>query len=136
MLENSLNIGGSEWMIIIFVAVVLVLGTGKLPGAAKKMGKIASEYNNAKNEIQEQMKEATEEIPKISGPVETEREKLEMIAKSAGIKTEGTRQMMNFKKKFHQRWVKGQQILLKQNKNYFGFLIRYRFLSNLFLANL
>ena len=50
MIENSLNIGGSEWMIIIFVAVVLVLGTGKLPGAAKKMGKVVSEYNNAKNE--------------------------------------------------------------------------------------
>ena len=88
MLENSLNIGGSEWIIIIFVAVVLVLGTGKLPGAAKKMGKVVSEYNNAKNEIQQQMKEVNEEIPKISGPVETEREKLEMIAKSAGIKTE------------------------------------------------
>ena len=28
-------------------------------------------------------------VPKISGPVETEREKLEMIAKSAGIITEG-----------------------------------------------
>ena len=89
MLENSLNIGGSEWMIIIFVAIVLVLGTGKLPGAAKKMGKVVSEYNNAKNEIQEQMKEVTEEIPKISGPVQTEREKLEMIAKSSGIKVEG-----------------------------------------------
>ena len=87
MLENSLNIGGSEWMIIIFVAVVLVLGTGKLPGFAKKMGKVVSEYNNAKNEIQEQMKEVNEEVPKISGPVETEKEKLEMIAKSAGIKT-------------------------------------------------
>ena len=89
MLENSLNIGGSEWMIIIFVAVVLVLGTGKLPGAAKKMGKVVNEYNNAKNEIQQQMKEVTEEIPKISGPVETEREKLEMIAKASGIKVEG-----------------------------------------------
>jgi len=76
-------------MIIIFAAVVLVLGTGKLPGVAKKMGKVMSEYNNAKNEIQQQMKEVTEEIPKISGPVETEREKLEMISKSAGIKTEG-----------------------------------------------
>ena len=65
MLEHSLNIGGSEWMIIIFVAVVLILGTGKLPGFAKKMGKVVSEYNNAKNEIQEQMKEVTEEIPKI-----------------------------------------------------------------------
>ena len=63
MLEYSLNIGGSEWMIIIFVAVVLVLGTGKLPGAAKKMGKVVSEYNNAKNEIQQQMKEVNEEIP-------------------------------------------------------------------------
>jgi sec-independent protein translocase protein TatA len=89
MLENSLNIGGSEWMIIIFVAVVLVLGTGKLPGAAKKMGKVVSEYNNAKNEIQQQMKEVTEEVPKISGPVETEREKLKTIAKSSGIKVEG-----------------------------------------------
>ena len=76
-------------MIIIFAAVVLILGTGKLPGFAKKMGKVVNEYNNAKNEIQEQMKEVTEEIPKISGPVETEREKLEMIAKSAGIKVEG-----------------------------------------------
>ena len=39
--------------------------------------------------IQQQMKEVTEEVPKISGPVETEREKLEMIARSAGITTEG-----------------------------------------------
>lgn len=85
MLDYSLNIGGSEWMIIIFVALVLILGTGKLPGAAKKMGKAVNEYNKAKNEIQEQMKKATEKAPKISGPVKTEREKLEMIAKSAGI---------------------------------------------------
>jgi sec-independent protein translocase protein TatA len=84
MFDYSLNIGGSEWMIIIFVALVLILGTGKLPGAARKMGKAVNEYNKAKNEIQDQIKEATEETPKISGPVETEREKLEMIAKSAG----------------------------------------------------
>jgi Sec-independent protein translocase TatA len=89
MLDYSLNIGGSEWMIIIFVAIVLILGTGKLPGVAKKMGKVVNEYNNAKNEIQQQMKEVTEEIPKISGPVETEREKLETLAKSVGIKTKG-----------------------------------------------
>lgn len=86
MINYLLNIGGSEWMIIIFVALVLILGTGKLPGAARKMGKVVNEYNKAKNEIQEQMKEVTDEVPKISGPVETEREKLEMIAKTAGIK--------------------------------------------------
>jgi sec-independent protein translocase protein TatA len=89
MFDYSLNIGGSEWMIIIFVALVLILGTGKLPGAARKMGKAVNEYNKAKNEIQEQIKDVTDEVPKISGPVETEREKLEMIAKSAGVKTEG-----------------------------------------------
>jgi len=89
MFDYSLNIGGSEWMIIIFVAIVLILRTGKLPGAARKIGKAVNEYNKAKNEIQNQIKDATEETPKISGPVETEREKLEVIAKSAGLKIEG-----------------------------------------------
>jgi len=89
MFDYSLNVGGSEWMIIIFVALVLLLGTGKLPGVARKMGKLVNEYNKAKNEIQEQMKGITEESPKISGPVETEREKLEMIAKTAGVKIDG-----------------------------------------------
>ncbi|MDH3311886.1 MAG: twin-arginine translocase TatA/TatE family subunit [Nitrosopumilus sp.] len=89
MLEHSLNVGGSEWLIIIFVALVLIFGTGRLPGAARKLGKAVNEYNKAKNEIQDHMKEVTEESPKISGPVETEREKLEMIARSAGVKVEG-----------------------------------------------
>jgi len=89
MFEYLLNIGGSEWMIIIFVALVLILGTGKLPGAAKKIGQAVNEYNKAKNEIQDHMNGITEKSPKISGPVETEREKLEMIAKSIGVKTEG-----------------------------------------------
>ena len=88
MIEYSLNVAGSEWIIIIFVALVLILGTGRLPGAAKKLGKAVNEYNKAKNDIQDHMKEVTEEAPKISGPVESEREKLEMIAKSIGVKTE------------------------------------------------
>jgi len=89
MLEYSLNIAGSEWLIIIFVALILILGTGKLPGAAKKLGKAVNEYNKAKDEIQDHIKDATEQTPTISGPVGTEREKLETIAKSIGIKVEG-----------------------------------------------
>ena len=89
MLDYSLNVAGSEWIIIIFVALVLILGTGKLPGAARKLGKAVNEYNKAKNDIPDHMKEVTEEAPKISGPVENERQKLEMIAKSVGVKTEG-----------------------------------------------
>ena len=88
MHDFSLNVGGSEWLIIIFVALVLILGTGKLPGAAKKLGKAVNEYNKAKNDIEGHMEEVTDETPKISGPVETEREKLEMIAKSIGVKVE------------------------------------------------
>jgi len=88
MFDFPLNIAGSEWMIIIFVALILILGTGKLPGAAKKLGKAVNEYNKAKNEIQDHIKEASEQTPTISGPVETEREKLETIAKSIGIKVE------------------------------------------------
>jgi len=88
MFDYSLNIAGSEWMIIIFVAIVLILGTGKLPGAAKKLGKAVNEYNKAKNEIQDQMKIGEKQTPKITGPVETEREKLETIAKSVGVNVE------------------------------------------------
>ena len=47
----ALNIIGGEWVIIIFVALVLILGTNKLPEAAKKMGKVVNEYNRAKEEI-------------------------------------------------------------------------------------
>ncbi len=88
MFDHSLNIAGSEWMIIIFVAIVLILGTGKLPGAAKKLGKAVNEYNKAKNEIQDQMKIGEEQSPKITGPVGTEREKLETMAKSMGVNVE------------------------------------------------
>ena len=87
MWDYSLNVAGSEWIIIIFVALVLILGTGKLPSTAKKLGKAVNEYNKAKNEIQDHMKEVSD-TPKISGPVETERKKLEMIAKSLGVKTD------------------------------------------------
>ena len=86
-MDYSLNVAGSEWIIIIFVALVLILGTGKLPSTARKLGKAVNEYNKAKNEIQDHIKDVSE-TPKISGPVESERKKLEMIAKSIGVKTD------------------------------------------------
>lgn len=88
MLDYTLNVAGSEWIIIIFVALVLILGTNKLPEAAKKLGKAVNEYNKAKNGIQEQMKDYTSENLKINGPVENERQKLEMIAKNVGVNPE------------------------------------------------
>lgn len=89
MIEHSLNIVGSEWLIIIFVALILFLGTGRLPGAARKLGKAVSEYNKAKNDVQNQLKEVSHDSVEISGPVENERQKNEIIAKSLGIRSEG-----------------------------------------------
>ena len=85
MLEYSLNIIGSEWMIIIFVALILLLGTNRFPEAAKKIGKIVGEFNKAKNEIQNEVKDVANENIEISGPVKNEREKLDIMAKTIGI---------------------------------------------------
>ena len=93
MLDYGLNIIGTEWIIIIFVALILLFGTNKLPEAGKKIGKMVGEYNKAKTEMQNQIKEYTNPDPKeknisINGPVQTEREKLEYMAKSLGINVE------------------------------------------------
>jgi sec-independent protein translocase protein TatA len=82
--DFTLNIVGSEWIIIIFVALVLILGTNKLPEAAKKLGKAVHEYNKAKDGISNQMKDVSNQNVEVNGPVQTERQKLEMIAKSLG----------------------------------------------------
>ena len=85
MLQHSLNIIGSEWIIIIFIAVILLLGTNRFPEIAKKIGKVVGEYNNAKNQIQNEMKDITKENFEISGPVKDERKKLETMANTMGI---------------------------------------------------
>ena len=84
MLQHSLNIIGSEWIIIIFIAVILLLGTNRFPEIAKKIGKVVGEYNNAKNQIQNEMKDVTKENFEVSGPVKDERKKLETMANHPG----------------------------------------------------
>ncbi len=52
MLEYYLNIMGSEWIVIIFVAIIVLLGPNRLPEVARKFGKIAGEFNKTKTEVQ------------------------------------------------------------------------------------
>ncbi len=85
MLDYYLNIIGSEWIIIIFVALVLILGTNKLPEAAKKLGKAVNEYKKAKNDMEYQMKDFTNHNIEVNRPVQNERQKLEMMVRSFGI---------------------------------------------------
>jgi len=88
-MDLSLNIGGSEWIIIIFAALVLILGTNKLPEAARKFGRASAEYRRAKDEVGAQIGEATGRNAGITGPVENERQKFETIARSLGIDPAG-----------------------------------------------
>ncbi|MGI0063994.1 MAG: Sec-independent protein translocase subunit TatA/TatB [Nitrosopumilaceae archaeon] len=85
MLDYWLNIMGSEWIIIIFVALMVLLGTNRLPEVTKKLGKVVGEYSKAKNDIQKQFKDFSDSNLNVLGPVQNEREKLDTIAKTIGI---------------------------------------------------
>jgi len=85
VLGFSLDILGSEWIIIIFVALIVLLGTNRLPDVAKKLGKAVGEFNKKKNEVTNQFNEYKNTTISVNGPVENERQKLEMIAKSLGV---------------------------------------------------
>ena len=80
-----MNIIGSEWIIIIFIALILLFGTNRFPEVAKKIGRLVGEYHNAKNQIQNEMKDVTKENFEVSGPVKDERKKLEIIASHFGV---------------------------------------------------
>jgi sec-independent protein translocase protein TatA len=89
-----LDIGGSEWAIIILVALVLIFGTKRLPQVSRTLGKAMGEYEKARQQFQQEMQDANEQArrdagviktPRITSPVATEREKLEMMATSLGI---------------------------------------------------
>jgi len=85
VLEHSLNIIGSEWIMIIFIVLILLLGANRFPEIATKLGKTVGKYNKAKNKIQNEMKDFSKENLEISGPVKNEREKLDVIAKTIGV---------------------------------------------------
>ena len=84
MLDYFLNILGGEWLIIIFVALIVLLGTNQLPEVAKKLGKTVGDYRKARDDIQVQFKDFSSHNVQVNGPVQNERQKLEMISKSLG----------------------------------------------------
>ena len=72
-------------MIIIFVALILLFGSKRFPDVVKKIGRLVGEYHNAKNQIQNEMKDVTKENLEVSGPVKDERQKLDVMSKTLGI---------------------------------------------------
>lgn len=90
MLDYALNIIGNDWIMIVLAALVLFLGTKRLPDATKKLARVMAQYDKTKSMVQEEIQKAKGEFNlNIPGPVTSERQKLEMIAKSLGVNVEG-----------------------------------------------
>ena len=96
----ALNIAGSEWFII-FVVIIIFIFPKKIGSISKTIGKFVGEYEKAKGKIMEQKNMFVSDAsmtattynhvykgPQIQGPISSEREKLEVIAKSLNINSE------------------------------------------------
>jgi len=77
---------GNDWIVIAFVALIMLLGTKRLPEASRKIGKMMGEVNRSRNIVNNEFQKAKGDlgIP-VQGPVTSEREKLEIMAKTVGI---------------------------------------------------
>jgi sec-independent protein translocase protein TatA len=90
MYDFSLNIIGNDWIMIVLVALVLLLGTKRLPDATKKLARIMAQYDKTKNMVRDEIQKAKGEFNiNVSGPVMSERQKLETLTKSLGVNAEG-----------------------------------------------
>ncbi len=120
--DFSLDIGGSEWVIIILLGFFLLFGNKKVPEVGRKLGRLMAQYEKTKRAIQDEITKAstdvrasvkfdpttstaakaegTTNVPAkvdgntntdiaVSGRVASEREKLEIIAKTLEIDPRG-----------------------------------------------
>jgi sec-independent protein translocase protein TatA len=88
MLANyQMNIGGSEWIIIGLLVVFLLFGSKKLPEFSRTMGKAMGEFEKMRAVSLRQRIESDSNYsgPRIASAVDSERQKLELIAESLGI---------------------------------------------------
>lgn len=86
MTDFSLTIMGNDWIVIAFVALMMLLGTKRMPAASRRFGKLVGEFNKTKGTVQNEIQRAKGEagIP-VQGPATSERQKLEFMAQTLGI---------------------------------------------------
>lgn len=88
MLENYLmSIGGSEWIIIGLLVVILLFGSKKLPEFSRTIGKAMGEFEKVRTmSFKQRIDDDSNYLgPRISHAVDNERHKLEVLAESLGI---------------------------------------------------
>jgi sec-independent protein translocase protein TatA len=94
----ALNIAGSEWFII-FIIIIIFIFPKKIGSISKTIGKFVGEYEKAKGKIMDQKNMFVSDTsmtadthiykgPQIQRPISSEREKLEIIAKSLDINSD------------------------------------------------
>jgi sec-independent protein translocase protein TatA len=89
----QMNIGASEWGIIILLVVLVIMGSKGFSGLARFLGRAVGEYDKARETFRNEndFSSSGESIfpssvvPQIKGPVGTESEKLKIVAKALGI---------------------------------------------------
>ena len=88
MLVNYLmSIGGSEWIIIGLVVVILLFGSKKLPEFSRTIGKAMGEFEKIRTmSLRQRIDDDSNYLGRrIVQAVDNERHKLEMLAESLGI---------------------------------------------------
>src|SRR5574342_1316342 len=88
MLANyQMNIGGSEWIIIGLLVVILLFGSKRLPEFSRTIGKAMGEFEKVRTMSLKQAidNESNFVGPRITQAVDNERHKLEMLAESLDI---------------------------------------------------
>jgi sec-independent protein translocase protein TatA len=88
MLVNYLmSIGGSEWIIIGLLVVILLFGSKKLPEFSRTIGKAMGEFEKIRTmSLRQRIDDDSNYLgPRIAQAVDNERHKLEMLAESLGI---------------------------------------------------
>ena len=58
-----INMGGSEWIFII-LAILILFGGRKIPELMKGVGSGIKEFNKAKNDVTDQLRDGMNEKPK------------------------------------------------------------------------
>ena len=93
---QALDIAGTEWFIII-LTIIIVLVPSKITSISKTIGKFIGEYEKTKNSLIEEKNNLINDQsfenqkykgPSIQRPISSEREKLEIIAKSLNLDIE------------------------------------------------
>lgn len=76
-----LNIGGGELFFIVLV-IIMFFGSKKIPELARGIGKGLREIKNATNDIQQEIRDSTKDITKITDGVSVEKQVKNFIDQS------------------------------------------------------